>query len=260
MKKSKQLKILFYDILTGDAAVRSAIEEKVYGGSTYSESMRVAFGLKSGAWQVVDASRNANPSLSGIEAVVMGGSVEDPIEGAEKPWMEGAYQFIRNCAQKKIPMLGICGGLQFTVRALGGTVIYNPRGREFGSVVVTLNRKGMSDGLFRGLKNNIVVQESHKCMASGLKPEWELLGSSKLCEFQAIAIGDRIRLLQFHPEMSATQLKIIARMRKETLLKEGFVKNEPAYKKFLLSVRRTRKIGKKILENFLNLTNFNKSC
>ena len=236
MGKHKKTRILFLDILTGDAKIRNERHKKVYRGKTYSEIMRKAFGLKKDEWVLVDASGGKFPKdIAGFRAVVIGGSLEDPLPGTEKPWVKKTYAVIKQVIKNRIPILGICGGLQFTVRALGGKVILNPKGREFGSIDVQLTRKGMNDPLFKGLSKKIIVASSHTCMAANLKPGWKLLASSKLCRVQAIAIGDRIRLLQFHPEKTARMLKNAAQMKN---LKVGQIKN-------------TSRAGKKILQNFL---------
>lgn len=252
MKKFNPLKILFVDILTGDRELRKDINKRVYGGGTYSESMRRAFGLRENRWFVIDASKGKFPRrISDFDGIVIGGSAEDPVEGQEKSWMKKVYKFIREAIKQEIPTLGICGGLQFTVRALGGEITFNPKGREFGSAKISLTKMGKRDPLFRGLSGDVLLQSSHKCMAKKLLPGSKLLAFSKLCPIQAIALGDKIRLVQFHPEMQRGQLRSIAIMRKSALMKEGFVNNDADFEKFLRSIENTERIGRKILRNFI---------
>ena len=196
-KKTK--KILFLDILTDNKYLRKEIEQKVYGGKTYAEEMRQAFGLKSSQFISKDASRGKLPNPKDYLAIVMGGSVKDPVKRQEKPWMFRVYKLIKLAQRQNVPILGICGGLQFTVKALGGTVIYNPKGRNFESAPTRLTNYGKRDALFKSLSSKITVQSSHKCIARGLRPGWRLLASSVKSPFDAIAIGDKIRLVQFHP-------------------------------------------------------------
>ncbi len=244
--------ILFLDILTGDKNLRKAIERNVYGGETYSETMRKAFGLGKNQWLAIDASKGKFPSkLEKFDGVVMGGSTEDPVKGHEKAWMKKVYKFIKSVVSAKVPILGICGGLQFTVRALGGEIIYNSKGREFGSTKIKLNSLGQRDLLFMGVPKNSIFQESHKCMAKKLLPGWRLLANSKICPNQAIAIGDKIRLSQFHLELTKKNIQSIARMRKDALLEEGFVKNEAGFRLFLSSVKNANNVSRKVLKNFV---------
>ncbi|MDO8522893.1 MAG: type 1 glutamine amidotransferase, partial [bacterium] len=173
--------------------------------------------------------------LNAFDAIVIGGSMHDSIKRNEKPWMKRTFKFIEKVAEQNIPILGICGGLQFTVRAFRGEVIRNPKGREFGTINVGLTVAGKQDNLFKGLPAAFLAQSSHKCMARNLRPGWRLLASSDLCLLQAIAVGKNIRLLQFHPEMTARQLRALAHYKKEPVPN---IKNAERY-------------GKKILNNFL---------
>ncbi len=248
-QKLKQLRILFLDILTDNKELKKDIEKKVYGGNTYAKEMMGVFDLDKKQFITIDASRGKLPNPTKYSAVIMGGSVKDPIKGQEKLWMKKVYKFIKKASSQKIPILGICGGLQFTVRALGGEVIYNPKGRNFGNSTTKLTRDGKQDLLFRGLPGKIIVQSSHKCIAKNLKPEWKLLASSDKSPFDAIAIGDNIRLVQFHPEMLTRHIKALAKMRKKALVEEGFTPKE--FTKFLKSIKDTSKVGRMIAGNFI---------
>lgn len=252
MKKLRLLKILFLDILTGDQDVREIINAKIYGGSTYPEAMRSTFGLRGDEWFALDASKGKLPTrLSRFDAIVLGGSTEDPVKGNERPWMKKVYKVIQKAVKQQIPILGICGGLQFVVRAFGGEIIFNPKGREFGSTKIVLTSLGQRDLLFKGLPKNPLFQSSHKCIAKNLLPGWKLLANSRPCKIQAIAIGNTIRLTQFHLELTQQQLKAIAQLRKTALIQEGFGKNDADFKKFLDSIKNTESAGRKVLKNFI---------
>ena len=104
--------------------------------------------------------------------------------------------------------------------------------------------------MFKGLPSKIIVQSSHKCIARKLLPGWRLLASSNKSPFDAIAIGDSIRLLQFHPEMRPKNARALAKMRKRALIDEGFT-TEKDFPGLLKSFQDTSKVGKKLLQNFL---------
>ena len=55
-----------------------------------------------------------------------------------EPWSERAAEWLREVAQRGIPLLGICYGHQLLAHALGGRVGANPQGREIGTVEVGL--------------------------------------------------------------------------------------------------------------------------
>jgi len=248
------MKILFIDILTGNKKTREKINLQIYDKGNYPESVRKAFGLKKNQWYSIDASKEKLPqNISSFNAVVMGGSTQDPIEKYETEWMKKTYQFIRFLVKKEIPILGICGGMQFTARALGAEVILNPNGRILGNTKVKLTALGKKDLLFRGLPENITFQSSHKYVIKKALPGWKILASSPLCKNQAIAINKKIKLVQFHLELSKKEIQKIALMRKKALIKEGFLKNEADFEKFIKSIKDVEKNGKKVLSNFLTL-------
>lgn len=255
-KKDKKIKVLFLDILTDNKYLRKEIEDKIYFGGTYAENMREAFGLAKNQMITKDGSKGKLPDPTKYSAIVMGGSVKDPINGQQKPWMERVYQFIRLVKKRGVPLLGICGGLQFTVKALGGKVIFNPKGRNFGNSLVKLSKDGENDFLFKDLPPEIVVQSSHKCISQGLGKGWKLLGSSEKSPFDAIAIGDKIRLLQFHPEMIVKNARALAKMRRRFFIEEKFVSAKD-FPRMVKSLKDTSVIGKKILNNFLKYYVYN---
>ncbi len=252
MNKKIKPKILFLDILTDDPKIKDKINKTIYKGKNYSESMRKMFSLGKDEWTTCDAATDKFPeNPENFDAVVIGGSTMNPVPGEEKPWMKETFKFIKKIINKEIPLLAICGGLQFTIRAFGKKIITNPKGREFGTLPIVLTKKGQNDPLFQGLPKNISACLSHKCMVEKVDKKWKLLASSKLCAFQAFAIGDNIRLTQFHPEMKTSEIKTLAKTRKEQLLTEKFLKNNKEFNDFIKSIKNTDKIGKKIIKNFI---------
>ncbi len=247
--KNKKQKILFLDIFTDNEKFRKMIQKNVYGGGTYSEHVRKVFGFGKDQWLTLDASKGKFPAkFLDVAAVVIGGSAKDPVRGQEKAWMRETYKFINQVVKKDIPLLGICGGLQFTVRALGGEIIYNPKGKEFGAIKVTIQK---SDPLFEGLKKSFIVPENHRCMVGKFKSNAKLLASSKMCSIQALAIGDKIRLVQFHPERTKEQNMALAKISREHLVRDGIIKSEKEYPRFLRSLKVKSNAGKIIIRNFL---------
>lgn len=243
-------KILFLDILSGDKKIKERTSTTVYRGISYGESVRRFSGISKNDFFEIDASQGRFPDIARIRMVFIGGSVENPVRGSESVWMKKTYAFIRKLKKENIPILGICGGLQFTVRALNGDIVENKNGRDFGNTRITLTKKGVDDYLFCGVKSSFMSMESHRYMVKEMLPGWMLLGSSEKTRIEAIGIGERIRLLQFHPEMRVSHIRAIGRMRMKALEEEGFG-GRRGVGNFLSSIRSTDAVGRKIVRNFI---------
>ena len=237
--------------MTDDPVIRNKIEDFVYGGKTYGEEVRNIIGLDESKFECLDASVSEFPDANNYSAIIIGGSTEDPINGTEKEWVVKTYDFIKLAVEARVPILGICGGLQFVIRALGGEIIYNPKGRNFGNNIIHLTKNGTMDALFNDLPESFEVYSSHKCIIKNLHQDWICLGFSEKTPFEVIAINNNVRLTQFHPEMTSNAMKSLSLLRKDSLIKEGYLKKED-FARFLQTLNNYKKTGEKILDNFID--------
>ena len=100
-----------------------------------------------------------------------------------------------------VPVLGICYGMQWMTRQLGGAVEPAAK-REFGRTSVEVVR---SEGTFDGIAGHTVVWMSHGDHVTRIPAGFEVQARSENCEFAAV--GDpkrRLYGLQFHPEVTHT--------------------------------------------------------
>ncbi|MHB8525388.1 MAG: glutamine-hydrolyzing GMP synthase [Candidatus Acidiferrales bacterium] len=103
--------------------------------------------------------------------------------------------------QLGVPVLGICYGMQWMARSLGGTVVKAER-REYGPA--TLDRTKDSP-LFRGIPEHLKVWNSHGDHVTGLPDGFETIGRT---DNAVAAIEDRSRHfygVEFHPEVLHTE-------------------------------------------------------
>ncbi|MDI6603234.1 MAG: type 1 glutamine amidotransferase [Patescibacteria group bacterium] len=241
MQKNKKLKLLFLNILTDNLKLKKETEERVIKGS-YLELFRKKLGLKKDEFIGIYAPKEKLPNPIEFQGIIIGGSLHNPIKGEEKPWMKKVYIYIKKAINQRVPLLGVCGGHQFIARALGEKVIYNPKGREFGTIQLTLTEEGKKDPLFKGIPKIFFAQLSHQCMVEKVNPKWKLLACSDFCKIQALAINDQTRSVQFHPEFSVNNMKSLARVRKKLLEKEK--------KGFITRIKDARE-STKVLRNFI---------
>ena len=203
-------KILILDISTDDQAKWKEVFTTL---GSYESTISKYMDVPESSLELIKAWETIPEDPQDFAAVIIGGSLHYPTADKETPWMVETYSFIRKIIDKKIPLLGICGGLQFTVRALGATLVDNPAGRELGTMTMQLNEAGQNDPLFNGVPKNFPAQSSHVLALVDLDKDWQLLADSEMCPTQAIAIGDSVRLLQFHPEYDANYLVGLSKLK-----------------------------------------------
>jgi GMP synthase (glutamine-hydrolysing) len=104
--------------------------------------------------------------------------------------------------QLKIPILGICYGMQLLCQALGGVVEPVPT-REFGRTPCQFLT---SDPLLEGLPSQSIVWMSHGDQVVRVSEDFVSLASTPQCPIAAVRHRQRpIYGLQFHPEVAHTE-------------------------------------------------------
>jgi GMP synthase (glutamine-hydrolysing) len=100
----------------------------------------------------------------------------------------------------KLPLLGICYGMQALVVAHGGQVVKNAI-REDGRVMTQVE---VSHPLFKGIKKDFTGLFTHGDFVQSIPPDFEVLGSHRLSDgstaYSSVALGNKLGV-QFHPEV-----------------------------------------------------------
>jgi len=163
-------------------------------------------------------------------------------------WIERTAEWLRDAVEAGAPTLGICFGHQLLAHAFGGRVAPNPRGREIGTVSLSLAGAAAADPLLSGLPARIEVQATHLESVLELPPGAELLASSTLDPHHAFRVPGRPAWgLQFHPEFSAAITRSYTEAKRQDMQAEGL---DPD--RLLAGVRETR-WGNDILARFAQL-------
>jgi GMP synthase (glutamine-hydrolysing) len=171
---------------------------EVHGG--YQTWFEQAWG---GAFHVVDGRPGGPlPDPRGFAAVVVTGS---PASLAEpEPWMDDACELVVRARDAGTPLLGVCFGHQLIGRAAGGRVVVNPAGWEIGTCRVEIGDHGRRDWLFDGLPDALDVNLTHRDAIDPhtLPAEVRVLAGNDKTPIQAVAWGEHVRGVQFHPEIT----------------------------------------------------------
>lgn len=138
-------------------------------------------------WEVVE-------KLSPVAFILSGGpsSVYD----------ENAPKIPEYVFKSKLPVLGVCYGLQALVHQLGGKVEQSPY-REFGPAELRIKK---TVGIFQNLPEKLTVWMSHSDRVETLPDNFEVIAESENSPYAAVrSLDDKYYGVQFHPEVVHTE-------------------------------------------------------
>ena len=144
------------------------------------------------------------PSLAGFDLMFVLGGSQDTWQEQDYPYLAAEKAAIREWVWDRAkPYFGVCLGHQLLATALGGEV--GPAEKaEIGVFDVRLNTD--EDSVFAGLNPDQRVMQWHHAEVKRIPQSGQVLGSSKDCAVQALAINDHALSTQFHCEFSPQTL------------------------------------------------------
>jgi GMP synthase (glutamine-hydrolysing) len=142
-----------------------------------------------------DVDLAARASRESLVGVILSG-------GPDSVYREGAPAPRGSVLDLGAPVLGICYGMQWMMRELGG-VVEPSRQREFGPAVVEVDERAT---LFAGLERRQAVWASHGDNVLEIAPGFRTTAASTSSPFAAVEDRERALFgLQFHPEVAHTE-------------------------------------------------------
>ncbi len=137
-----------------------------------------------------------------LSGVVVGGSTAGVYEADDHPWMREEAEFVRECVDHGVPVLGVCFGHQLVNEALGGRVEHHGLDHRLVSADLA------DDPLLDGVDSTIPAVHGDRVVESG--DGMEPLASTADYEFFATRHRDApVWTTQFHPEFTHDLLATI---------------------------------------------------
>ena len=165
----------------------------------------------------IDAlSGESYPTATQIDGLIITGSVSS-IQDYES-WSISATRWVKTVMEAKIPILGICYGHQMLGHILGSPVDRNPNGREIG---VSMVQQIGQDPLFQGLPETFPVIQTHMDAVLEGSADMRIIAKNEKTAVQAIAYGDMVRGVQWHPECDADAIAHYVRARAHLIESES---------------------------------------
>lgn len=212
---------------------------------------------------IIDGTTEALPEdLSSYRGLIVGCSLHfmNPEREEITPWQHNIMRLIRRAVfEYDLPFLGLCGGGQIGLTALGGTVGPNPKGtglepHKSGSLVlrttsVELTPEGKADPLFENCPDTCDMVAIHSDHLMEYPEGFRVLGSSADIPNQVLAFGEKVRLFAAHPEMST---EFVQRVAKPIIDAGGLGPySKSVLEKAVASMRPTPDANGRIIRNFL---------
>jgi GMP synthase (glutamine-hydrolysing) len=167
-------------------------------------------------------------ALKDYAGVVITGSALNVYDRA--PSVQRQIELVRAVFETGIPAFGSCWGLQLGVTAAGGTVVRNPRGREFGfGRRIMLSAAGRDHAMFQGKPEVFEAPTVHVDTVESLPSNATPLAHNDM-GLQAAEIrlkgGGTFWGVQYHPEYNVAEIAAMARRYGEVLIRDGLVKDQ----------------------------------
>jgi GMP synthase-like glutamine amidotransferase len=147
----------------------------------------------------------ALPEPGSVDFLVVMGGPMNVFEYRVYPWLRTEKSYLGRTIDRGQPVLGVCLGAQLIADVLGASVYQNPE-KEIGWFPVQWRASREADRLLGDHDAESVAFHWHGDTFD-LPPDSEWLAESAACRHQAFIFRRRVAGLQFHLEVTATEVE-----------------------------------------------------
>jgi GMP synthase (glutamine-hydrolysing) len=144
--------------------------------------------------------------IEDYEAVIVFGGSMHADQDDRHPWLRDEDDFIRGLLERRVPLLGVCLGIQLIAKASGAAVYPLPDGPEIGWLPIELADAAADDPVFGGLASRLDAFGWHYYTYDLPTAATELARSAR-CN-QAYRLGDAAWGIQFHAEVTLETVRL----------------------------------------------------
>lgn len=189
------------------------------------------------------------PDVNDLAGIIVTGSSAMVTE--ERNWSEATINWLKTLVNFNIPILGVCYGHQLLAKLFGGTVNWNPNGRQIGQIKISLSSSIQQDSLFSPMMNTEVAVlgflATHQQSVTQLPKDVTLLGSTVLDPNHCFRYKKHIWGLQFHPEFTLGIIQDYIQARADDIVAEGLDPRQ------LIKALNNNENGSLLLKRFKNI-------
>jgi GMP synthase (glutamine-hydrolysing) len=138
--------------------------------------------------------------IGGYGAVFVFGGAMHADQDDHHPWLREENTFIQGLLERRVPLFGVCLGIQLMAKAEGCAVYALPDGPEIGWLPVELTDAAREDPIFGGLPQSFDAFTWHY-YTYDVPPTADELARSDRCN-QAFRLGEAAWGIQFHAEVT----------------------------------------------------------
>lgn len=153
-------------------------------------------------------------SVNECDAYLITGSPSSSYENL--PWIPPLENFVQQCYERRIPLVGICFGHQIIAQALGGQVTQASQGWCLGlKAMDVVETRPWMQNTFK--KTSYGLHFLNRDQVIKMPSGAELLCGTEDCPITMFSIDQHVLCLQGHPEQSRSSMQVIL----EYLKQEG---------------------------------------